>query len=315
MTKLTKPLLARDVNEAKLKFPCYVLPKIDGAFAFIQESKLLARSLKPHENLFVTQQYSNPLFEGLRGELIFGTNPREPDLCRNTSSALRRIQGEPETSLWCFDYVTPDTVNLTYHERRILLESKVIHLRSQGFTNIQFIASKVVNNLQEYEEAKNHFMSLGYEGIVVRNPDSKHKEGRSSEVKADLWRWKPYATAEIKVTKLGEELKNNNEAKTNELGRTERSTHKDNLEGKNTLGYIVGTLLEPLKDFAGVVVAEAGTEVTIATGSLTEKECKYYWDNPDELMNMIAEFEYMSYGLKDKPRFSQFKRIRSEVDL
>lgn len=308
-------MLARDVNEDKLKFPCYITPKIDGSFAFVQNGLLYARSLKHHENKYVTQQYSNPLFEGLRGELILGNDPVAKDLCRNTSSALRRVEGTPETSLWCFDYVTPETVNLTWLDRQCQLLLKVHELREAGFKYIFLIEGSRLDNIDEYIKDRNNYMELGYEGIVIRNPDSRHKEGRSSEVKADLWRWKPWATAEIKVTKLGEELKNNNEAKKNELGNTERSTHKDNLEGKNTLGYIVGTLLADLKDFAGVVISEAGTEVTIATGSLTEKECKYYWDNPDEIMSMVVEFEYMSYGLKDKPRFAQFKRVRSEIDM
>lgn len=315
MTKLIHPLLARDVNEDKMKFPCYLLPKIDGSYTFIQNSLLYARSLKHHENKYVTQQYSNPLFEGLRGELIAGDDPTAKDLCRNSSKSLRTIEGEPETSLWCFDYVTPDTVDLTWFERQELLRAKVSKLRSDGWSSIHCIQYTKINNLEEYKAARNYYMSIGYEGVVIRNPDSKHKEGRSSEVKADLWRWKPWASAEIKVTKLGEEQKNNNEAKTNELGHTKRSTHKDNLEGKNTLGYIVGTLLAPLKDFAGVVVAVAGTELTIATGSLTEKECKYYWDNPNEMMDMIVEFEYCSFGLKEKPRFAQFKKIRSSVDM
>lgn len=55
MKDVIKPMLARDVNEAKLKFPVVVSNKVDGSFAFIQNGKLLARSLKPHENKHVTQ--------------------------------------------------------------------------------------------------------------------------------------------------------------------------------------------------------------------------------------------------------------------
>lgn len=315
MNKLIRPLLAKDIDEQKLKFPFYLSPKIDGSFAFVQNVLLYARSLKHHENKHVTKQYSNPLFEGLRGELIVGSDPTAKDLCRNTSSALRTIEGEPETSLWCFDYVTPDTVNLTWLERQKLLLEKVCQLRALGYEDIGYVEPVKIHSMEEYINARNHFMSLGYEGVIIRDPNSKHKEGRSSGVRADLWRWKPWTTTEIVVTQLGEEQKNNNKAKTNLLGRSERSMHKDNLEGKQTLGFIVGTLLEPLKDFAGEVIAPSGTEITIATGSLTEKECKYYWDNPDELLGQIVEFEYFSYGLKEKPRYAQFKRLRSKVDM
>lgn len=312
---IIKPLLAKDVDEDRLQFPCIVMPKIDGSFAMNWEGQLLARSLKQHENKYTTQQYSIPDFHGLRGELIIGDDPTAEGLCRNTSSAIRRIEGTPETSLWCFDYVTAETADLAYAERIKLLDAKVAELNNKGYDFITYIGSVTVNSLQEYVGVRNRFMNLGYEGIVVRNPSSKHKEGRSSSTKADLWRWKPYATAEIRCTALVEQMHNANEATTNELGRTERSSHKQNLVGKQTLGAIVGELVHDLTDFNGNVVAVAGTELTIATGSLTDKQCKHLWDNPSEIIKQLVEFEYCNFGLKDKPRFSQFKRIRSERDM
>ena len=312
---IIKPLLAKDVDESRLQFPCIVMPKIDGSFAMNWEGQLLARSLKQHENKYTTQQYSIAEFHGLRGELIVGDDPTADGLCRNTSSAIRRIEGTPETSLWCFDYVTAETKGLPYAERLSKLNEKVSTLRNRGWMNIHYILAVTVNSLQEYKAVRDRFMQWGYEGVVVRNPSSKHKEGRSSSTKADLWRWKPYATAEILCTQLVEQQQNMNEATTNELGRTERSSHKENLVGKQTLGAIVGTLVNDLTDYSGNVVAVAGTEVTIATGSLTDKQCKELWDNPEEIVNQLVEFEYCNFGLKDKPRFAQFKRIRSERDM
>lgn len=313
--KLIKPLLAKDVIEEKLKFPIGVTPKIDGSFAFIQNGKLYARSLKPHENLYTTELYSNPEFDGLRGELIAGFNPLAPDLCRNTSSVLRTIQGEPYTTLWCFDYVLPETVDLSYYERMKLLAVKVEQLQARGYDYINLIPLHFSDSLEMYMNLRDTFLNQGYEGCVVRDLNAKHKEGRSSAVKPDLWRYKPWGSAEIRVTRLVEEMKNNNEAKKNELGRTERSTHAENLEGKGTLGAIVGTLVTPVKDCYGAIITEVGTELTISTGSLTEKECKELWDNPTQIVGKMVEFEFMNYGLKDLPRFAQFKRIRSEVDL
>lgn len=313
--KLIKPLLAKDVIEEKLKFPIGVTPKIDGSFAFIQNGKLYARSLKPHENLYTTELYSNPEFDGLRGELIVGDNALAPDLCRNTSSALRTIQGEPFTTLWCFDYVLPCTVDLPYCERMKLLAEKIEKLQQRGYDYIKLIPLHIASSLEEYQNLRDMFLKQGYEGCVVRDLKSKHKEGRSSSVKPDLWRWKPWGSAEILVTELIEELKNNNEAKKNALGQTERSTHAENLEGKGTLGAIVGKLFTPVLDCYGNVITPVGTEVTISTGSLTEKECKELWDNPTQIIGKMVEFEFMNYGLKDLPRFAQFKRIRSEVDM
>ena len=313
--KVIHPLLARDVNEAKLKFPVLTLPKIDGSWAAIQNNKLFARSLKPHENKHVTQQYSNPDFEGLRGELIAGFNPVAEDLCRTTSSTLRTITGEPETSLWCFDYVTPETKDMRYEDRSALLFNKVLELQQKGYHYIKFAPVDVAHNLEQYKQFQQHYLEQGYEGCVVRCPDAKHKEGRSSAVKPELWRWKPWSSAEIRVQHLVEELKNNNVATKNELGYTERSTHKQNLEPSGTLGAIVGLLVTPVLDCYGKLIADVGTELTIATGSLKAEDCLFYWLKPDELVGKVVEFEYFSYGLKDKPRFAQFKRIRSEADM
>ena len=315
MKTLIKPMLARDVNEQKLKFPLAVLPKIDGSWAAIQNGKLFARSLKPHENAYTTELYSNEEFEGLRGELIIGENPVAPGLCRNTSSALRTINGEPFTTLWCFDYVTPDTVDLRYIDRMEKLEDKIKKLHDKGYDYVRMIDFRIAVSLENYESIRDEYLSLGYEGVVVRDLYAKHKEGRSSSVSPELWRFKPYSSAELKVTRLVEEMKNNNEAKTNALGLTERSTHQENLEGKGTLGAIVGELVTPVLDYSGAIVTPVGAEVTVSTGNLTAKECKDLWDNPSKIVGKLVEFEFMSYGLKDKPRFAIFRRIRSEIDI
>jgi len=314
MSKI-KVTLAKDTEDSKLKFPLYIQPKIDGSRGIVQEGKLYARSLKQHENLHVTAQYSNSVFNGLDGELIIGDNPTAPDLCRNTSSALRTIQGTPVTTFWCFDYVTEVTMNLPYSERYKQLSDIVNYLNKQGYSFIKIVPNYEVNNLQEYHYLRDSFLDQGYEGCILRDMKSKYKQGRSSSVKPELWRYKPWSTAEIKVTRLIEEMKNNNAVKVNELGRTARSTHKENLAGKQTLGAIEGNLINDLLDYKGKVVAKAGTIITIGTGCLTEKECKYYWDNPEELLEHITEFDYMSYGLKDNARFANFKRIRSERDM
>lgn len=65
--KLILPMLARDVDESKLKFPSHglvVMQKIDGSYGFIQNSTLYARSLKHHENIFTTNLYSNQILKG-----------------------------------------------------------------------------------------------------------------------------------------------------------------------------------------------------------------------------------------------------------
>lgn len=317
-TKLIKPFLPKDVDESRLKFPEHglmALCKVDGSFAFIQNSTLYARSLKHHENIYTTNLYSNPDFEGLRGELIAGDDPVAIDLCRNTSSALRTVKGEPYTSLWCFDYVTHETKDLPYQQRYSLLKFNVEALEVQGYSNIHIIPAYRIFTFEQYLELRDRFMQEGYEGIVIRDPKAKHKEGRSSAVKPELWRWKPYDTAEILVTKIIEGTTNFNEATKNELGHTTRSSHQENLQPNGLVGTIVGNLVKDLKDFSGKVIAEKDTEINVSPGEMTAKEREYYFKNQDDILGQYVEFSFMNYGLKDKPRFSNFKRIRSKIDI
>lgn len=311
-----KPLLAKDVDESGLYFPLITSTKIDGVFTLIQNGKALARSLKPHENKYITELYSNPLFEGLRGELAAGDDPTAEGLVRETSSVTRRIEGQPETTFWVFDYVTEESKNLPYYIRLAKAKDIVADLLwIHGYTNFRIAPNDWCRSLEDYQLYKNDAMEQGYEGLIVRDPWLPHKEGRSSTKKIHLWRWKPWIDAEIKVTGITEGQTNQNEATTNELGRTKRSTHKENMQPNGLVGSIQGILLEDLVDCFGKVIKKKDEEVTISPGEMTAKEKKFYFENPDELVGKIAKFKYFAYGLKDTGRFMSFVCIRSERDM
>ncbi len=318
MSDIIKPMLAKDINFDKLRFPSnglLLLPKIDGVMAFVQNSKLYARSLKQHENGYTTAKYSKPEYEGLRGELIAGYNPTAEGLCRDTGSAIRTIKGEPVTSLHCFDYVTEETKDLPYIKRYFLMIEKVKSLNSKGINDVTAISIQVVYDLEDFYYYRDKFIQEGYEGVILRSSVAKHKEGRSSAVSPDLWRWKPWLDAEIMVTSIAEGTTNLNEATINELGKTKRSSHKENKVPNGMLGNMVGYLLEDLLDVSGKVIQNKGEQVTISAGDMKHNERKFYFENPNEIIGKIAKFSYFAYGMKDTVRMPQFKTIRSERDM
>lgn len=314
MSEVIKPMLAKDINFDRLVFPSdglMLLPKIDGSFAFVQGSKLYARSLKQHENEFTTKEYSKWAYEGLRGEMISGFNPAVEGLCRDTSSALRSVKGEPETSFWCFDYVTSETKDLPYHSRYEFLCDRIHFLDNK----IKVVECQRVYTLEQFLQVRDEYIELGYEGVILRDPNAKHKEGRSSAIKPDLWRWKPWLDAEILVTSIEEGKTNLNEATINELGKTKRSTHKENMLPNGMLGRIKGVLLADLLDVQGKVIQNKGEEITISPGDMTHKERVFYLQNPNEILSKVVKFSYFAYGMKDTVRMPQFKTIRSERDM
>jgi len=317
LIKPIKPLLAVDVQEDKLPklFPLYGMPKTDGCRILVQNGVAYARSLKNHENKHVTSLFSNSALNGIDAEATTGSDPTAESLCRLTSGDMRRIEGKPDIHLWCFDYVTEDTVNLPYSIRYNMLVDKVLELNLQGWNNIHIVPIVILNNIQEYEEYKQKLIALGYEGVILRSGDLAHKEGRSSKSKVHLWRWKPFMTAEILVTGITEGNSNNNAATTNELGRTTRSTNQENLTPNGLLGSIQGTLLADLLDISGNLIAKAGTEITVSPGETTLDERKKFWDNPSTIVGHIVEFEYFAFGCLNLPRYPTFKCIRSKVNL
>ena len=170
MTKTIKPfapMLACDWHEQEVKFPCIVQQKIDGVHALNRNGILLGRSLKKHDNFYTTDKFSLPEFHGFCGEMILGDNPAADDLCRLSSGALRRIQGEPEIMWLLFDYVTDAVLHQGYRERMRILFDLVLNLPDQLSKNIRIIKSKAVKNMQELLEFEDKCLNEGYEGIVT----------------------------------------------------------------------------------------------------------------------------------------------------
>jgi len=317
--KPIKPLLAKDVDESKLKFPLWGFCKIDGCWLGVQNGKAFARSLKPHENKCITEFYSNPDFEGVRGEFIAGTIPNREGLVRESSSFASTIDkvGEPgkDFSLWAFDYVTEETKDLPYKDRYGILVEKVENLRTKYGDAINVVQGSVLFDLPHYLAYIEKCLSSGYEGVILRDYNLPHKEGRSSSVKTHLWRYKPYKDAEFLITGIIEGNTNTNEKEVNELGRTKRSFAQDGLVPNGLVGGIAGTLLEDLTDCMGKVIMQKGSEVLVSPGEMTAKDRKYYFENQGEILGKIAKFKYFAFDLKDKPRYPTFITFRSKEDL
>ena len=71
--------------------------------------------------------------------------------------------------------------------------------------------------------------SKGGEGLILRNPDGMYKYGRSTPKEQLSIKLKFFEQDEFEVVGFEERYTNTNEATTNELGYTSRSSHKSNL--------------------------------------------------------------------------------------
>lgn len=311
-----KPMLAEDWVEAKVRFPVIAQPKIDGVRSLNLDGTCRGRSLKTHGNRHVTQQFSRVELIGVDGEMA-AEHETHPDLCRITSSALSTHEGSPYILWHLFDYVAPHTVALPYRERLAQLDLR-FHTMSLTepdiWKHLQLISWQLCYTLEELLAADDRWLEQGYEGTIIRDPNGKHKNGRSTVREGGLLRIKRFIEAEIVVTSIEEGERNANEAQVNELGHTFRSTHKANMVPNGMVGAMLGVLTKDVKDTSGKLLFAKGETLRVGAGKMTHDERLHYFNNPHLLIGQTVKFKLFPKGMKDKPRFPTFQAIRGKAD-
>lgn len=298
-----KPELCCDVDLSKLTYPVAVMVKIDGVRMVIQQGKATGRSLKSYKNKKLTEHYSKEEFSGLEGELAHGDITSE-SLCRDTTSVVNTIKSDIVPALWCFDYVTDRTRNMGFELRHQLMLEKIQDGYESGlYGNIEYIEYVTCFNEEEVLQEYNECLERGYEGIIIRSLDGKHKDGRCTANEASFTRMKPSADVEAIVLRLEEAMENLNEAKVNELGRTERSSHQENKVGKGMVGMLV------CRDIV------SGQEINVGAGKMTHEERTMYWNEPQKIIGELIKYRSMSVGIKTAPRFARFIGFRAAEDM
>jgi DNA ligase-1 len=180
------------------------------------------------------------------------------------------------------------------------------------------VENALVYDQTELDHIESLLIAAGHEGGIIRGPDTRYKFGRGTNSKGDLLKLKRFVDSEAVVIGVEEELHNANEATTNALGRTERSSHKANKVGKGTLGALVVRLLADHGDI------KAGTEFRIGTGFTAAMRASLWTEairrldatgSPGGLDGRIAKFKWFPVGSKDAPRHPVFLGWRSPDDL
>lgn len=296
MTKPIKPMLAYTVEDtSKLQYPLLGSVKLDGIRIIINNSTALTRSLKPIPNAFVSEFLSDPLFEGLDGEIIVGPANAD-DVYRVTSSAVMSKKGEPDFSFYVFD-TFPIYEHEPFHARLARLKDKV-----RDLPRVKLVDQVTIHSEQELLDYEETTLNNGFEGLMVRSNDGVYKHGRSTAKAAELGKLKRFVDSEARIVGFECLYKNGNEATINELGYTERSSHKENKIPQDTLGVLIGEDIH------------TGIEVRIGSG-FTAQQRKELWEGQDNLIGKLAKYKYFPIGIKDSARFPIFQGLRSQLDL
>lgn len=297
---LFKPMKGDDADLSKLVFPYMVTPKLDGHRCIIKDGVAYTSAMKPFPNQYIQGYFSGGQYDGLDGELIVGS-PTAHDVFTKTSSGVRRVHGEPDFAFHVFDYWNS---LFEAHERW----KKLAEMHNAGKfeqTRIELVPMHVIDSMVRLEALEASYLGMGYEGVMLRSPTSPYKLGRSTVRENYLLKLKRFEDAEAEIVGFVEQMKNTNEATTNELGRTKRSSAKAGKVGKDTLGALVVRAING---------KYAGVEFEIGTG-LDDDLRQHIWYSQEQHLGTVITFKYQGVGNYEKPRIPVFKGFRDRAEV
>lgn len=203
--------------------------------------------------------------------------------------------GEPDVTYHVFDDYRQ--VDLGFKERFLIAKKRA--KASVNAWPVNHVNIMNTETLMKFEATK---LSDGYEGVMIRDPKGLYKHGRSTVGEGGLLKLKRFVDAEAIVIGYAHLSHNANEAKRNELGQLERSSHKDGKVALDLLGAL------------SVRDVKTGVEFEIGTG-FDQEERRLLWVGRNSLKGRLVKYKSQPVGMKDKPRFPVFIGFRDARDL
>lgn len=200
ITSPVKPMLALEMEEKLVKFPCYIQPKLDGIRCLIYK-----------KDKIIFQSRQNKLFEPYihllpELELIFA---KYPDIIldgelychglgfESITSMVRRAKVR-HPDIEKINYVMYDCITNTNTESSISSSPTYLErmklLSPFMFKKVFFIETIEGHSMKHIEDAHTHYTNDGYEGIMIR-ANGLYKQGRSK----DLLKYKKFLDKEYEV--------------------------------------------------------------------------------------------------------------------
>jgi DNA ligase-1 len=214
-----------------------------------------------------------------------------------TAGHIGRESGEPDFTFAVFDYVS-DGVDVPYACRMQELK------RLPEFAQVEKILPVEIRDALQLGEYEEQCLAEGYEGVMIRTPDSPYKCGRSTERESWLLKIKRFDDDEAVVLETYEGLSNLNPAERDAFGRTKRSSCKENKVGRGELGGFV------------VRVMSTGVEFRLGYNHLLGGIDRVtLWEQRVSLPGKIVKFKHQPSGAKEAPRFPKFVGFREAWDL
>lgn len=172
------PMLAHTWEKQghKLKFPLIASPKLDGLRCMARKVDGVVTLYSRKGTVFTSVPHINKALEGLNFDLLDGElyNHKFKDNFEHITHLVRQqtpCAGHEEVEFHIFDMVTPEP----YFKR--LASMSDLMLGTPGC--LCLVAAISVDDLAEIEQAYDTFAEAGYEGAMLRQPESLYEHSRS----------------------------------------------------------------------------------------------------------------------------------------
>ena len=187
-----------------------------------------------------------------------------------------------DMEFYCFDYL--DENNKIFSERYKEYSHHISQLQ-----HCKIVYQTTVNNKEAIIETFKEVLEDGYEGLILKDPNSYYKYGRTTLKEDTMIKFKPYETFDARIIGVQQATEVNPEVEKtiNELGNSVTSKKKGDR-----------VLIEKASAF---FVDFEGQEQKVAL-AMTDEEKEEVWKNKEKYIGKMIEFQGMKLGAKEKIR-------------
>jgi DNA ligase 1 len=286
--------------------PYMVSVKLDGVRCIFKNGEMLSRSFKPIESKQLNERFESMKKKSKETGLIYdgelySTELNFQELMHYIRTEDLSIEGEslPESvKYYCFDALDMTKLDMSAMDR---YKSYCEKLTDENIPYVNGLKQDSISTPDQVKETFRHAVENGFEGLILKNPESKYKFGRLTSKSGDGYKFKPYRTYDAKITGVEQSTKVDPtvERKVTELGYHKTSQKKDDR-----------ILIEKASAFW---VEYEGKPLKVSL-AMTDEEKEEVWKNKESYVGKFIEYKGMDVGAKDVPRHPIFKRYRDDKD-
>lgn len=281
MTAMLATSKIPDIN--KISYPKWVSPKLDGIRCRMVGGMAVSRTAKLLPSPHIQRCLSG--LHGLDGEIMLVN-----DDCELIHDAFNDVQSHvmaKRDHKFKFNFVVFDSFlnpEAPFHERNA--EAMAICKASNNVA-VRHLTHWTVKTPEDLVDIMDNWVEMGYEGLIIRDPNGPYKNGRATMKQEWMMKYKYFQDDEGIIVGF-EELMHN----------ADTSTHKlENQVPGDTLGKF-------LVRWNGKIIPVGGGE------GVTQELRKQWWDNRPKLLGKPLTFKFQGLTPNGFPRFPTIKGPR-----